>query len=68
MGKKFVWLVLSGLTVAALLVTSCAQVVEDKKPAEVAPTPPKVGEWVAPADFGELRFSINSTSDGITKT
>ena len=31
------------------------------------PAPPKAGEWVASADFGELRFNINSASDGITK-
>jgi hypothetical protein len=38
---------------------------------EPTPTPkqatPKPGEWVASTKFGELRFTVNSSSTGITK-
>ncbi len=29
--------------------------------------PPKPGEWIASTKFGELRFTVNSSSTGITK-
>lgn len=34
---------------------------------EVTPAPPTPGEWTASTDFGELGFTVNSSSTGITK-
>jgi len=40
---------------------------EEEEEEEVTPAPPTPGEWTTSTEFGELGFTVNSGSTGITK-